>query len=169
MYELKRLARAAVPEALKKAERYRLLNEPYETESICLDILEVEPYNQEALIMLLLAHTDKFKVQIMPAFGKAKALLERIENNHCKRYYRGIIFERRAKAHLDQGGPGSGEMAYDWYLKAMAEYDRVSGECFPGDQKAALRWNTCARILNEHPNIKPLDEPQHVEVTDAYE
>ena len=169
MYELKTLAKAAVPEALKKAERYRLLNEPYEAESICRDILEVEPDNQEALIMLLLAHTDKFKVQIIPAFGKAKALLERIGDTYCKYYYRGIIYERRAKAHLDQGGPGSGEMAYDWYIKAMADYERALEVCSPGDQKAALRWNTCARILNEHPNIKPLDEPQQVEVTDAYE
>jgi hypothetical protein len=60
-------------------------------------------------------------------------------------------------------------MAYDWYIKAMDEYERALEICSPGDQKAALRWNTCARILNEHPNIKPLDEPLPVEVTDAYE
>ena len=36
------------PAALAKAERYRLLNEPGEAESICLDVLAVEPDNQEA-------------------------------------------------------------------------------------------------------------------------
>ena len=46
--------------ALAKAERYRLLNEPGEAESICLDVLEVEPDNQEALVTLLLALTDQF-------------------------------------------------------------------------------------------------------------
>jgi hypothetical protein len=169
MYKLKTLAKAAVPDALKRAERYRLLNEPYEAESICLDILEVEPDNQEALVMLLLAHTDKFKVQIIPAFGKAKAILERLSDENFRFYYRGIICERRAKAHLDQGGPGSGEMAYDWYIKAMADYELAMKDSAAGDQKAALRWNTCARILNEHPNIKPLEETRQVEVTDAYE
>jgi len=42
MYELKRLTKEAVPRALEKAERYRLLNEPTEAESICQDILRVE-------------------------------------------------------------------------------------------------------------------------------
>ena len=169
MYKLKTLAKAAVPEALRKAERYRLLNEPYEAESICLDILDVDPDNQEALIMLLLAHTDKFKMQIIPAFGKAKALLERLSGEHCRYYYRGIIYERRAKARLDQGGPSSGEMAYEWYTKAMDDYERALEDCSPGNRNAALRWNTCARILNEHPNIKPQDEQPGVAVTDAYE
>ena len=33
----------AVPAALAKAERYRLLNEPGEAESICLDVLQIDP------------------------------------------------------------------------------------------------------------------------------
>jgi len=50
MAELKRLHKDAIPAALEKAERYRLLNEPGEAESICLDILAVDPDNQRALI-----------------------------------------------------------------------------------------------------------------------
>ena len=34
MFELKRLSTAAIPGALSKAERYRLLNEPEEAQSI---------------------------------------------------------------------------------------------------------------------------------------
>ena len=60
MAELKKLSAAAIPAALVKAERYRLLNEPEEAESICLDVLAVDPANQKALIMLLLALTDQF-------------------------------------------------------------------------------------------------------------
>ena len=37
MFQLKTLSPEAVPKALAKAERYRLLNEPGEAESICLD------------------------------------------------------------------------------------------------------------------------------------
>ena len=57
MYTLKTLAKAAIPGALEKAERYRLLNEPLEAESICRDVLAVEPDNQQASIILLLALT----------------------------------------------------------------------------------------------------------------
>ena len=43
--ELKRISQAALPAALAKAERYRLLNEPEQAESICRDVLAVEPKN----------------------------------------------------------------------------------------------------------------------------
>jgi hypothetical protein len=36
------------------------LNEPLEAESICRDVLEIEPDHQEALAALLLALTDQF-------------------------------------------------------------------------------------------------------------
>jgi hypothetical protein len=38
MFELKRISREAIPAALAKAERYRLINDPSSAESICLDI-----------------------------------------------------------------------------------------------------------------------------------
>jgi hypothetical protein len=37
MFELKPLSQAAIPAALEKAMRYRLLNEPGEAASICQD------------------------------------------------------------------------------------------------------------------------------------
>ena len=59
MFALKPISHESVTGALAKAERYRLLNEPGEAESICCDILEIEPRNQPALISLLLALTDQ--------------------------------------------------------------------------------------------------------------
>jgi hypothetical protein len=169
MIELKTLSKAAIPSALQKAERYRLLNEPYEAASICMDILQADPHNQEALVTLLLAHTDKFKSELYPAFDRAVEILERLGDAHCRLYYRGIINERRAKAHLDQGSPGSAELAHDWYTKAMADYEEALKSCSPGNQDAALRWNTCARILNENPHLKPTEERRGMEVMDGYE
>jgi len=169
MYKLKTLSKASIPSALQKAERYRLLNEPYQAASICLDILQVAPDNQEALIMLLLAHTDKFKDEIYPAFDKALEVLEKLNGEHCRLYYRGIINERRAKAHLDKGGPSSAELAHDWFSKAMADYEQALNSCSPGNEDAALRWNTCARILNENAYIKPTEAHREVEVMDGYE
>ena len=59
-FTLKPLSLEAVPRALAKAERYRLLNEPGEAESICLDALDADPDNQEALVTMLLALTEQF-------------------------------------------------------------------------------------------------------------
>ena len=70
-FELKTLSPEAVPRALAKAERYRLLNEPREAESICLDALEREPDNQVALKTLLLALTDQFRKEEAPAIRAA--------------------------------------------------------------------------------------------------
>jgi hypothetical protein len=169
MFELKTLSKASIPAALQKAEHYRLLNEPYQAASICLDILGVEPENQEALIMLLLAHTDKFKNTLYPAFDRAMEILAQLSSEHCKLYYRGIINERRAKAHLDEGGPGSLELAYSWYIKAMADYEQALKNCSPGNEDAALRWNTCARALNENPHLKSTEERPEIQVTDGCE
>ena len=55
MFELKQISRQGIPPAIAKAERYRLLNEPQEAESICRDILAVDPDNQDVLVMMLLA------------------------------------------------------------------------------------------------------------------
>ena len=59
-FELKALSRDSVEAAKKKAVRYRLLNEPVLAESICRDILDVEPDDREAVITLLLSLTDQF-------------------------------------------------------------------------------------------------------------
>ncbi len=66
----KPISPASVPGALAKAERYRLLNEPGEAESICLDILAVEPDNQQALASLILSLTDQLQHKAR-AFGEA--------------------------------------------------------------------------------------------------
>ena len=113
MFELKKLSKEAIPKALAKAEHYRLLNEPLEAESICLDILEVDPDNQQALVTLLLALTDKFKHQLNPAFAQAQEVLERLGDQYCKAYFGGIMYERRAKVHLGRGVPGAGRALRD--------------------------------------------------------
>lgn len=48
-YKLKRISPAGISEAITKAELYRSLNEPEEAESICRDVLAIEPQHQLAL------------------------------------------------------------------------------------------------------------------------
>jgi hypothetical protein len=153
--KLKSLSKEAVPAALEKARQYRLLNEPVEAESICLDVLEADPDNQQALIIMMLALTDQFESELNPAFGNARELINRVCDGYCKSYYSGIIFERRAKAHLSRGGPGSDALAYNWFQQAMEAYEEASKSRPAGNEEAILRYNTCARILLSHPELKP--------------
>ena len=154
MFTLKTLPREAIERALEKAKRYRLLNEPFEAESICQDVLAIDADNQEALIMLLLALTDKFKHELNPAFSEAQEVLKRLSDHYCKAYYEGIIYERRAKVHLARQVPGSGFSAYEWFRKAMDAYEKAQ-MCAPQPDDAILRWNTCARIIMQNPDVVP--------------
>lgn len=155
MHQLKPITTAGVPGALQKAERYRLLNEPSAAESICLDILDVEPGNQEALIMLLLARTDQFAHNHASAAPAAREVLPRITDPYKRSYYAGVLEERRAKALWHSGRPGSLAMAAEGFREAMACYERAESHAPAGEDDARLRWNTCARILNDHPSLAP--------------
>jgi hypothetical protein len=146
MFELKRLSTEAIPAALEKALRYRLLNEPAEAESICHDVLHIEPENQQALIGLLLALTDRFG-QGAVGIIQAQEVLSRLHDAYDRAYYAGIICERRAKALLQQGHPGSGHDAYELLHEAMSWYEQAEGIRPPKNDDAILHWNTCARLI----------------------
>jgi len=166
---LKTITPKAVTAAIEKAKQYRLLNEPQEAESICMDVLAIAPDNQEALITMLLAVTDSLDADLGLSFDKAQGIIKKLGDQYCQAYYSGIICERRAKAHLKKGGPGAGRVAYDWLTKAMAAYDRALTSCDPGNQDAVLRWNACARIINANPSVKP-DETDNTEMLlDSFE
>ena len=129
MYELKSISTEAIPSALDKAERYRLLNEPREAESICRDILRVDPDNQRGLVLLVLSLTDQFGPGCEVALQSVQDLLTRLCGEYERAYYAGVILERWGKAQLKSMIPS--HIAYDWL------------------QEAILRWNTCARIINQ--------------------
>ncbi len=169
MYDLKTITSESIPEALKKAERYRLLGEPDDAESICLDILAVDPENQQALITMILALSDKFSMgDLSPSYEKARELVDKLDTARGKTYYLGILYERRAKHYLKKGGPGSEEASYGWFIKAMDAFDQALTECDPPNQGAILRWNSCARILNSNPDIKA-DSAKEEMLLDSYE
>ena len=157
MLELKPLSKEGIPGALARVERYRLLNEPEQAESICQDILTCDPENQEALQSLLLALTDQFGNGSGALVEEAHTLLPRLHDNYEQLYYSGIISERRARALINYGGLGTGSIAYDWFRDAMDSYEKAEAIRPPGNDDAILRWNTCARFLmrNTHLAAKP--------------
>ncbi len=158
MFKLKPLSEEAVPLALEKATCYRYLNEPAEAESICLDILEVQPDHQQALITLILALTDQFDRDLSKTFPKAREAVKRLTDDYCRIYYRGIVCERRAKVHFERGGPGSGPLAYDLVRQAMEAYEIAIGKRLAGNDDAILRWNACARVIMNNSGLKPAEQ-----------
>jgi hypothetical protein len=148
--ELKPITQEGIPAALQKAERYRLLNESSAAESICLDVLEIDSSNQEALISLLLSITDQFTDELSDGVHRAREVLPRIRDEYERIYYAGIICERRARAQLHRGALGSAEVAAQWFRQAMDWYERAEGMRPSGNDEAILRWNTCVRMLARH-------------------
>lgn len=147
MFDLKPLHQDAIPAALEKAVRYRLLNEPGEAESICLDVLAVEPDNQKALVVLLLAMTDRFGKGYAVGAARVQEVLGRLTDDYERCYYAGIVRERRGKFQLNQGAPGSGFAAFELLSEAMEFYERAEKIRPPGNDDALLRWNACARLI----------------------
>ena len=147
MFQLKPLSREGIPAALEKAMRYRLLNEPGEAQSICHDVLSIDPENQEALVILLLAITDRFNKGYASGVSQAQEVLPKLRDAYDRNYYAGIISERRAKALLGQGSPGSGSEAYQYLRDAMTWFEKAEAMRPPGNDDALLRWNACARLI----------------------
>ena len=160
MYELKRLSPEAIPAALERAGRYRLLNEPGEAESICLDVLEADPDNQNALVTLLLALTDQLDRGGVASAERARGLLGRLRDDYSRVYYAGLICERRAKAQLRLHQAGHSHLVYGLFREAMEHFERAAELRPPGNDDALLRWNACVRSLDRHPELAPESEEQ---------
>ncbi len=149
MFDLRPLSAAAIPAALAKAERYRLLNEPSEAESICLDILAVDSTHQDALTTMLLAITDEFQGEGDAArSARADAILPKLADEYARLYYGALIKERRARAYAKHG---RGPLAYDWAVEALHGFDRAMTLRPAGNDDAVLRWNACVRLLAHLP------------------
>ena len=164
MFELKRLSPDAIPAALEKALRYRLLNHPSEAESICNDVLAIDPENQEALVMLLLALTDRFGKGYGVGVTQAQEALERLHDEYTRAYYAGIICERRAKAQLNQGYPGAGHDAYEFLREAMSWFEKAETLRPPKNDDAVLHWNTCARIIMRNQLVPRSEEKAELQL-----
>ncbi|MBX3381020.1 MAG: hypothetical protein KF805_13080 [Phycisphaeraceae bacterium] len=144
MFELKPIAPESVSRAIAKAERYRLLNEPREAESICRDVLDADPGNQDALIALVLAQSDRFGSPKASA-DEARQLVSRLKGAFERSYYGGVVEERWAKALFDSGYPG--ETVFGLLREAMTLFEAADKIANTGNDDAVLRWNACVRFI----------------------
>ena len=141
-YKLKSISKAGIAKATAKVELYRFLNEPEEAESICRDILVTDPQHQLALRLLGLTITDQFVGGLSDRYREAEETFQKLREPYERLYYAGILYERRAKAHLRTGQPPH---------TVLPLFERAL-ECFgdakiEGNDDAILRWNRCVRLL----------------------
>lgn len=163
-YELKKLKGDGLDAAFEKVERYRLLNEPRGAESICRDILEIEPENQRALVSLLLSLTDQFKTMRAGILVEARGLISQLSGDFEKAYYAGVIAERHGIAQLDRHKPGTGKVAFNMLTDAMKSFEEAERLSPSRNENARLRWNACARTIMDDDSIGP-DSGDDVQTT----
>lgn len=152
--DLKPIPKSAIPAAIERAKHYRLLNEPAAAESICLDVLRVDPDNQEALVVLILAISDNSGGCYRIADQPVEDLLARLEGEYERAYYAGLVEERRGLAKIRSQIPGSSYVAHDCLTAAMAHYERAMKLADDSSGDPTLRWNTCARLI-ERNHLQP--------------
>jgi hypothetical protein len=147
MTNLKTISAEAIPHAIEKAEQYRLLNQSWATESICLDILAIDPKNQDVQVLLLLALTDQFGQEAREHARQAFAVLDRLSDLYQRHYYAGLINERLGRAQLANSAMHAEAMAHESLHKAMGHFEKAEQLRPAGNDDAILRWNACARTL----------------------
>jgi hypothetical protein len=144
-YQLKSISRAGIAEALAKVELYRYLNEPEESESICRDILAVDPQQQLALRLLGLSITDQFTGGVSDRCREGEEAFQRLADRYEQLYYTGLLQERRAKAQLCAGQlPHAVYPLLERALECFGEAEKLRPA---GNDDAILRWNRCVRLL----------------------
>ncbi len=148
MHELKSITKEGITRALEKVERYRLLNEPAEAESICRDVLSLEPDNQTALVMFILSLSDQFGSGM--GDNEVRESLAKLTDEYQKAYYSGIVSERQAKAAIIRGGFGSSFDAYEWMEEAMESFEKAAKLRPSGNDDPILRYNACVRAIQRH-------------------
>ena len=162
-HQLKTIHPEAIPAAIERAQRYRWMNEPENAESICLDVVAIEPENQAALVVLLLALTDQLASGLPSMLEAARQVVPRLDSSYERAYYGGLICERQAKVQLRQRGRRAGHVAYEWFGLALEHYEDAIAKAEPGNDEAILRFNTCLRVIERSPHCEP-DDHVHEEM-----
>jgi hypothetical protein len=143
--KLKPISKSGIDKAIAKAEAYRYLNEPGEAESICRDILAIDPANQTALRLFGLAITDQFTGGASDRYDEARSIFQGLASRYEQLYYTGLLLERRAKAQLRAGRAPHALLAlFEEAMYYFEEAERVRPE---DNDDTILRWNRCVRLL----------------------
>ena len=152
-FVLKEIAADAIDHAVEKAETYRLLNDPEQAESICLDVLKIRPDHQQTLRNIVLALTDQFG-QTTSKIRDAKAHAMQLSDEYERHYFCGLVAEREARTLLRQRFY---ERSCAWigFRDAMGFFERAEAIRPEGNDDAVLRWNSCVRSIRRYGLTRP--------------
>lgn len=151
-HKLKPISPSGIAEAISKIELYRYLNQSEEAESICHDILSLEPDNQMALRLLGLVITDQFTGDVTDRFAEAEKIFDGLTDPYERLYYTGLLHERRAKAQLRAGHlPHTLLVLFEEALRCYQEAEKIRPK---DNDDAILRWNRCVRLLQSRPDFQ---------------
>jgi len=163
--KLKSISREGIPQAIAKVERYRYLNEPGEAESICRDILAVEPDHQVGLRLLGLSITDQFSGVPGDRHAEAESIFQSLRDAYERLYYTGIVHERRAKALLRTGArPHTLVVVFEEAMNCFEHAEKIRPA---GNDDAILRWNRCVRLLQSRSASEWKSELESFEAHDS--
>ena len=150
----------AVGEALAKAKQYRSLLEPEIAESICLDVLNIDPENQDVLIIYILALCDQIsRTEKQTQIKMIERTIEQLTSQYKRYYYSGLLNERRARHLITQAMSHS--FAYDYFYEALKFYQQAIDRCPDQNDEAILRWNSCIRTI-EKEKLKPRRDSEDI-------
>lgn len=151
MADLKPISKKAIPAALEKARHYRLLNQPWQAESICRDILRTDPENQHVIYTLVLAITDQFdEGKFKSSLAKAMEMVSKLIDKYQAEYCTGLIYERQALSAYKRRTPRAGYITYEYLQRAMKHYELAEQIRPKTDDESVLRWNACVRLIQKH-------------------
>lgn len=160
-FQLKTISSDGIPQAMEKAERYRLLNDPAQAESICLDVLAVAPDDQDALRCLILSLTDQFGASRAGHTAReARTYIAKLADEYERAYYNGLVHERETRAFLHRKNVVR-SAAYDGFRHAMEWYERAEALRPTGNVDAILRWNSCVRAI-ERERLSPAEDSREL-------
>src|ERR1700674_2277138 len=163
-HRLKSISKAGIPEAIAKAELYRYLNEPEETESICRDILAVDSGHQLARRMLGLAITDQFIGAASDRYAEGQSIFQGLRDPHEQLYYTGLLHERHAKTQLLVGyAPHTLLPLVEEAMRCFADAEKIRPV---GNDDSILRLNRCVRLLESRPDFHFEREPAAFDAED---
>lgn len=160
-FSLKPIRKEGIAASLEKVKQYRLLNEPLEAESICRDILAIDPNNQEAIVDLILILTDQFKTRQL--IDEANSMIPKLLGKYEQQYYKALILERQGKTALVRGYPGCKFDAFEWLEEAIREFEIADKLSEPENNDAILRRNTCVRIITNR-NLGPRASDDNIQI-----
>ena len=164
-HQLKSISKAGIPEAMSKVELYRYLNEPEEAESICRDVLALEPDNELARRMLGLTMMDQFLGISSDRDIEVLSIFQNLRDPYERYYYSGLLHERRAKAQLLAGIAAPSVLRLvEEAMRCFAEAEKIRPA---GNDDSILRWNRCVRLLESRADFYTEAQATDIDSEDA--